>query len=134
MCTNYNYLEAITEDVLGYIVENIDLTEYADLEELEAFLNDELWTVDSVTGNASGSYTFNRWTAKEYVVDNMELLDEMADNFGIDNAEIGEKFRNEEWEYFDVSIRCYLLSRAIAEALEQLDYNFRRSNYGNKKV
>ena len=66
MCTNYNYLEAITEDVLGYIVENIDLTEYADLEELEAFLNDELWTVDSVTGNASGSYTFNRWTAKEY--------------------------------------------------------------------
>lgn len=122
--TNYNYLEAMTADVLDYIEENIDLTSFTDADELEAHLNNELWTVDSVTGNASGSYTFNRWTAREYVIDNMELLDEMADNFGIDNAELGEKFRNEEWEYFDVSIRCYLLGSAIAGAIEELDYDF----------
>lgn len=122
--TNYNYLEAMTADILDYIGENIDLTSFTDADELEAHLNNELWTVDSVTGNASGSYTFNRWTAREYVIDNMELLNEMADNFGIDNAELGEKFRDEEWEYFDVSIRCYLLGQAIAEAMEQLDYDF----------
>ena len=122
--TNYNYLEAMTADILDSIEENIDLTSFTDADELKAHLNNELWTVDSVTGNASGSYTFNRWTAREYVIDNMELLNEMVDNFGIDNAELGEKFRDEEWEYFDVSIRCYLLGQAIAEAIEQLDYDF----------
>ena len=131
--TNYNYLEAMTADVLDYIEENIDLTSFTDADELEAHLNNELWTVDSVTGNASGSYTFNRWTAREYVIDNMELLDEMADNFGIDNVELGEKFRNEEWEYFDVSIRCYLLGSAIASAIEELDYDFSENEEEDEK-
>lgn len=60
--TNYNYLEAVTSDVLDYIKEEINLDEWkGNREGLEEKLNDELWTVDSVTGNASGSYTFNTW-------------------------------------------------------------------------
>ena len=47
----YNYLKAMKEDVLEYINNEINLSDYEDLDELEQFLNDELWTVDSVTGN-----------------------------------------------------------------------------------
>lgn len=120
----YNYLESMVEDILNYINEEVDLSEFSDREELEEELNDKLWGEDSVTGNASGSYTFNTWKAKEYVTDNMELLTEMAAEFGIDDAEMGRNFCEENWEYFDISIRCFLLSQAIAEALNQLDYDF----------
>lgn len=120
----YNYLESMVEDILDYINYEVELSEFSDREELEGKLNDDLWVVDSVTGNASGSYTFNTWKAKEYVTDNMELLIEMAAEFGIDDAEMGRNFREENWEYFDVSIRCFLLGQAIAEALDRLNYNF----------
>lgn len=83
-------------------------------------MNDELWTEDSVTGNASGSYTFNRWTAREYVLDNMDELEEAAHNFGIDAATIGDKFLADDWEYFDVSIRCNLLAECIADVLDDI--------------
>jgi hypothetical protein len=117
----YNYLENMIDDVKSYIEENIEITEEIDREELEEQLNDELWTADSVTGNASGSYTFSTATAKEYVLANMDLLQECAQEFCIDPAEIGNKFLNDEWEWFDVSIRCYLLGRAISEALDDLN-------------
>lgn len=62
----YDYLEAIKADVKDAISDNYDLNEYrGDREGLEEKLNDDLWTNDSVTGNASGSYTFNSYTAKE---------------------------------------------------------------------
>ncbi len=59
--TTYNYNEAVKNDVLDYIRNEVNFSEFEDLEELEQSLNDDLWTVDSVTGNASGSYTFNRY-------------------------------------------------------------------------
>lgn len=92
-----------------------------DRDDLETNLHDDLWICDSVTGNASGSYTFNRQKAKENVVDNMDLLAEMADCFGLETKQIGEKFLEENWEYFDVSIRCYLLSNAISEVLDDME-------------
>lgn len=122
--TNYNYLENMIADIIDYINENIDLSEFSNREELEEKLNDELWTADQVTGNASRSYTFNRWTAREYVLDNMGLLGDMFDCFGIESEQIASYFRDEEWEYFDVSIRCYLLDTAISEALDKLNPEF----------
>ena len=114
----YDYLESMKADVKDYITENYETEDYESISEEE--LHDTLWITDSVTGNASGSYTFNSYTAKEYVLDNMDLLEEMASEFGVDNETLGEKFINEEWEYFDVSIRCYLLGAAIHESLEEL--------------
>ena len=79
----YNYLEAMVLDILEYISEN-----YTEEETRENFatranrdkwageLNDDLWAHDSVTGNASGSYTFNSYRAKEYVTENGDLLRE----------------------------------------------------------
>lgn len=120
----YNYLEEMKNDVMEYINNEIDLSNYEDRDELEQFLNDELFTVDSVTGNASGSYTFNRVQASLYVLDNMDLLQEAIRGFCIDSETVADKFLSDDWEYFDVTIRCYLLGQAIAEALDEMDIDF----------
>lgn len=110
--TNYNYLEAVTSDVLDYIKEEINLDEWkGNREGLEEKLNDELWTVDSVTGNASGSYTFNSWEAEENLAHNWDLLAEALDEFGQDGTDV----LRQGAEAMDVTIRCYLLGQAIAE-------------------
>lgn len=116
--TNYNYLEAVTSDVLDYIKEEINLDEWkGNREGLEEKLNDELWTVDSVTGNASGSYTFNTWEAEENLSHNWDLLAEALDEFGQDGTDV----LRQGAEAMDVTIRCYLLGQAIAEALDELE-------------
>lgn len=117
----YNYLSAVKEDVKEYIENEIATTDFESIEELENFLNDELFTCDSVTGNASGSYTFNRSKAAEYVKDNLPLCVEACREFGTDEKTFGEKIYNEEYEWLDVTIRCYLLSSTITEALEELE-------------
>ena len=114
---NYNYLEAMKEDIRNYIEENdIDIED----SNIEETLNDDLWIEDSVTGNGSGSYTFNSYKAKENLEGNEDLVREMCQEFCIDAETIADKFLNEDYEYFDVSIRCYLLGQAIAEVLEEL--------------
>lgn len=116
--TNYNYLEAVISDVLDYIKEEINLDEWkGNREGLEEKLNDELWTVDSVTGNASGSYTFNSWEAEENLAHNWDLLAEALDEFGQDGTDVLKQGA----ETMDVTIRCYLLGQAIAEALDELE-------------
>lgn len=118
----YDYLEQVTADVRDYVEQEIDLTEWAgDRDGLEEKLNDDLWTCDSVTGNGSGSYTFNRVQAQIYVLDGMDELQEAVNKFGIDSETIGEKFLESDWEYFDVTIRCYLLGQAIAAVLDDLE-------------
>lgn len=121
---NYNYLESMKEDVKEYITNNAEL-DMDDLiynrSELEEKLNNDLWINDSVTGNASGSYTFNSYKAKEYVLDNMDLLETMCNEFGINAETIGKKFLECAWEWMDVSIRCYLLNQAISETLDDIE-------------
>jgi hypothetical protein len=116
----YNYLEAMKNDITEYINDNINLADYADRDELESYLNDELFTEDSVTGNASGSYTFSRAQAQEYVKYNIDLLKDACEEFGTDAATVGEWFLFEDWEKMDVTIRCYLLGQAIAEVLDDM--------------
>ena len=117
----YDYLEAMKQDIMDYIRNEVNTSEFSSREELEESLNDDLWTVDSVTGNASGSYYCNSYKSMECVIDNIDLLNEMCTEFCIDSATIGEKFINEEWEWMDVSIRCYLLGQAISEALDNME-------------
>lgn len=113
---DYDYLETVTDDVKEYIQDNIDLSQYSDRDELEEALNDELWTADSVTGNASGSYTCNTWEAEENLAHNWDLLEEALQEFGSDESPIS---KGAEW--CDVTIRCYLLSQAIAAALDDME-------------
>ena len=114
----YNYFEAVKNDIREYLENEIDLADWEGQRyELEEALNDDLWTVDSVTGNASGSYTFNTWKAEENLAHNLDLLAEALDAFGCDNSYL----LNNGAEAADVTIRCYLLSQAIAEVLDELE-------------
>lgn len=113
----YNYLEAVTADVVEYIKNEINLADYDSREELEEALNDELWTADSVTGNASGSYYCNAWKAEEALAHNWDLLAEALTEFGQDGTDVLKQGA----EAMDVTIRCYLLGQAIAEALGELE-------------
>lgn len=123
----YNYYEAMKEDIKNYIAENYteeDICEkMLDLDDFSEELNNDLWAFDGVTGNGSGSYTFSRAKAKEYIfsgAENVELLREALKEFCVESDTIAEKFLSEEWEYFDVTIRCYILGGVINNALEDL--------------
>ena len=49
---NYNYLEAMVEDITEWMeYNNFDLSEYTDLEEAHEYLHDELWEEDDIIGN-----------------------------------------------------------------------------------
>lgn len=77
----YDYRQAVRDDILDYIKEHdIQVTD-KNREEVEEFLYDILFVEDSVTGNASGSYTFNTWKAEEYLCHNLDLLAEAIDEF-----------------------------------------------------
>lgn len=82
----YNYLEAVTEDAKSYIEENYTAEEIREMFEdrynWECTLCDDMWTADSVTGNASGSYTFNTYQAEEYICHNLDILAEAVEEWG----------------------------------------------------
>lgn len=118
----YDYREAMTEDVKQWITDEVKFSRL-DRGGLEQQLNDDLWTADSVTGNGSGSYTFNRVQASLYVLDNMDLLQKAINEFATDPATVGDKFISEDWEWFDVTIRCYLLGSVISDVLDEMEEN-----------
>lgn len=115
--TRYDYFENVSEDAKNAILEKMNDWNFSDREELEEVANDELWIDDSVTGNASGSYTFNMWQAEENLCHNIELLEDACEEFAQD---LGEAIKQGA-EYCDVTIRCYLLSRAIEAAIYELE-------------
>lgn len=120
--TTYNYEESMKADILDYIAENIDRADYiGEREDLENTLNDDCWIADSVTGNASGSYYCNAYKAKAAVLDNMEYCTESLKEFCTEPKTIADRFLHEDWEFFDVTIRCYLLGSMIADVLDELE-------------
>lgn len=112
----YDYEKSMYDDVVEWINEHILLADYEDPEELEEYLNDALWCEDSVTGNASGSYTFCAYTAEEYLCHNLDLLDEAAKEFCCTDS-ILERGA----ERADVTIRCYLLPSVINRVVSDLE-------------
>ena len=118
----YNYLEELKSDVRTYIKEVAsDYMDCEDMDELRDSLYDNLWDEDSVTGNGSGSYTFNREEAKKYVSDNLDLMVEAYKD--LDSIEsLVDDLEALDFETIDVTIRCYLLSQALDEVLEDGDF------------
>lgn len=114
----YDYYKAVADDVREYINNEIDLDEWrGDRDGLEASLNDDLWRLDGVTGNASGSYTFNTYIAEEYICHNLDLLGEALAEFGGDS----DYLLKDGAEAADVTIRCNVLGSAISEVLDELE-------------
>lgn len=117
----YDYLEAVTSDVKDAIYERYTKEELREeLESRNRFeqeLNDDLWAEDSVTGNASGSYTFNAYEAEENLCHNLDLLGEALSEFGCE----ADYMQENGAEACDVTIRCYLLGQAISAAIDEID-------------
>lgn len=122
--SNYDYYAAMRQDVRNAIEEGYSLDEWRGRrDDLEEKLNEDLWIDDGVTGNASGYYYCNSYKAMQAVMDNMGLLQDALREFGADYADIGLRFMAGEWEYFDLSIRCYLLSSVVADVLDDIEAN-----------
>lgn len=115
----YNYYEAVKEDVLNYIKKEVDMNGM-DLDELKERLYEDLINNDSVTRNASGSYTLCRSEAQKYVEENKDLVREMCDEFG-DHQRIANWWPTDDYESIDVSLRCYVLGNAIEMAVKELE-------------
>ena len=112
----YDYREAVKEDIKNYLEENgISLNAFGCRDRAFEKLYDDLWIADSVTGNTSGSYTFNAWRAEEYLRHNTDLLGEALSEFGGSFEDLRRGA-----EFCDVSIRCYLLSECLSEVLDEL--------------
>lgn len=118
------YNDEVKADVIEWINENIDYIDddvKADKDDLFEYLNDNLWTADSVTGNGSGSYTFSRSKAMENVFADIETVKDALKEFCVPAETIAEKFLESDFEYFDVTARCYVLGSAIYEVLEDME-------------
>lgn len=121
----YNYLENVKNDVKAYIEGHLEDLEnrFSVLseetrDEYSDYLYDTLFVDDSVTGNASGSYTCNAWEAEENVCHNWDLVEEAANEFDLDAESLGRGA-----EFWDVTIRLYLLNRAISDVLADMIKN-----------
>lgn len=121
MTIKYDYHQAIKNDILNYIDENYTTEELKELlQDHDAFyekLHDDLWICDSVTGNASGSYTFSTWQAEENLCHNIHLLKDALEEFCDDYGNALERGA----EYCDVTIRCYLLGSVLYGVLNDLE-------------
>lgn len=121
MVKKYNYRMEIKKDIYNFMDDNeymLDLPEDREdinFEKLYNDLYDEMFIDDSITGNASGSYFFNSYEAEKALCGNLDLLAEACEEFGsnIDILKDGA-------EACDVTIRCYLLSEVLADALEEI--------------
>jgi len=120
-----NYFESVKNDVRENIKYYDDtIREYIDGEEIDRdglleALHDEMWIDDSITGNASGSYTMSTYQAEENIAHNFEEIETVAAEWGIEPTVKAGYDHGAEW--WDVSIRCYYLSSAIASVLDDME-------------
>ena len=120
----YNYLENVTNDVREYWEENKNDYRGVTREEVAEKLHNDLWAADGVTGNGSGSYTFSAWQAEENLCHNIDLLLEALTEFGCVNID-----ELQSAETCDVTIRCYLLPRAIEAVLDEAEESEDKDEY-----
>lgn len=100
----YNYIEHLKEDINNFIEENKNLSFDK--------LYDTMFTSDTITGNASGSYTFSTWQAEENICHNQELLIDALTEFGYSSIPLDMGAETK-----DVLIRCYLLDSVLNDVL-----------------
>ena len=101
-----------------WLQENRSMYELKDalsIDEENTFANlyDEMFRMDSITGNASGSYTFSRWRAEENLCHNLDLLEDAQMFFDIRPG-------LSDPESCDVTIRVYLLIDCLYEVLDEI--------------
>lgn len=117
--TYEEYCKSVLSDAEDVIAGNFD-DGYYDAETDFADVYDMLFDDDAVTGNASGSYTFNANQAKENVKDALfdDCILAALENMGVDKEEVFSQMLNKDYEILDVMIRCAVLSCALYSTVE----------------
>ena len=125
----YDYHKAVADDVrdlvkereqnksfrLSWYIHEKDGKHYFNRQEAADDLGNVAFNNDSVTGNASGSYTLNTLVAERCLVGNRDLLCEALADFGDEQADI--LTHGAEW--CDVTIRCYLVDETVDEIMTE---------------
>lgn len=109
----YDYEEAVGDDIKDYILENYDRNDLADFDDEDDFkdcLIDILVDEDDITGNTSGSYYCNSYKAQEALNGNIDLLRVACEELDLSNEEVGERFLDGDFEYFDCIVRYYIVT------------------------
>lgn len=115
----YSYPQHVKEDIKEFIEKRLDSGTFGLLvqgdEDTIQDVEDLLFTQDEITGNGSGSYTFNTLKAEENLTGNWDLLKEAKEELDpqVDIIDKGA-------EYADVLIRCYLLDWCFRKALDDI--------------
>ena len=118
----YNYKEQVRADIKEWIEDNKEQIEGLDRHDAFEVVYDSCWVDDSVTGNASGSYTFSRWEARQNFFndeDSEEYIDQMIEDGFTCRESVGRAVQESQWELLDVSIRCWLLCDAVSDVLDE---------------
>ena len=121
----YNYREAVKEDVKNWMDENHEPGASRELEFDYDTVFEACWVADEVTGNGSGSYTFSRLEARRNFFEDDESEDyirEMVNEGFSTLEEVGSRMASGDWEWLDVSIRCYLLGESVREAIDEINF------------
>lgn len=119
---NYNYLEAMVEDITEWMEDNyFNISEYTDLEEAHEYLHDELWDEDDITGNGEMGYAA-RVDYENYLCHNWDALIDAIENFGVDTNTIITILQKRDvniiLQWCDTLIRLNTLDMAIETALD----------------
>ena len=119
----YSYKEVVRSDVREWIEDNKEQIEGLDRHDAYDVVYDSCWVADEVTGNASGSYTFSRYEARQNFFndeDSDDYISQMIEDGFISADELGKKISESNWEYIDLSIRCWLLCDAVSDVLDEM--------------
>lgn len=110
------YIEETKENAKEYIKENWRYLEDKTTEEIQ----DDLFLADGVTGNGSGSFTFNTYKAQQNITELMfdeDFTNALKWNFGQDLGELIKRGA----EVVDVTARCLSLYEFdINEIIEEI--------------
>ena len=119
----YSYKEVVRSDVREWIDNNKDQIEGLDRHDAYEVVYDSCWVADEVTGNASGSYTFSRYEARQNFFnddDSDDYISQMIEDGFMSADELGKKISESNWEYIDLSIRCWLLCDAVTDIIDEM--------------
>ena len=120
-----DYKDEVTQDALRVINEyreynHLDLRHIVETDDEGGELYEALWLDDSVTGNCSGSYTFNSYKAEQNVAGIIweeNFIDDLLWNFGVELSDVMKQGP----EALDVTARCLVLSEVMGDILAGIE-------------
>jgi hypothetical protein len=110
-----DYIEELENDIREVIYIEFEEDELKKMRESDFREKIELldsYNRDDITGNASGSYTFNSWQAEENICHMWNEIQDMIDNF---------KYGAEG---IDVALRCYFLDEALENVISEMESEY----------